>query len=185
MEAVSLWADELRLKSPSMLLETVRRSHGHLPRDGIQRTLAHEICLIPSAERRRLFYDVFALLCTPECIDDRDGGGYTVAHMAAQYGDITILELIRKLRPGALDVPTTNEQRYPMHFAVQAGCIEAVKLIESVAPQSFARHSVENRYPLHTACYNCDVDLVKYVYERYPPAAKARVEAHPHLGTCP
>jgi len=173
---VSSWADELRLKTPASILETVRRLHGRPPRDGNNRTVAHEICLIACAERRRMFYDVFASLCSPEWVDDRDRGGYTCSHMAAQHGDVFILELIRSINSQALDLFNGAEriERYPIHFAAQAASLEAVQIIESVAPKALERKSNDGRFPLHLACYNGDVELVKYIHDRHPPAAKAR-----------
>ncbi|KAK2078940.1 hypothetical protein QBZ16_002630 [Prototheca wickerhamii] len=79
----------------------------------------------------------------------RDGRGYTVAHVAAQYGQTAMLLHLAQRWAAELDAPDADG-RTPLHWAAYKGHADALRLL-LVAGVDAARADAEGCTPLHWA----------------------------------
>ncbi|KAG5233375.1 ankyrin [Salix suchowensis] len=103
-------------------------------------------------------------------IDREDGAlpnGKSPVHAAIERRDKDILEKIEKAKPELLRL-TDEELGNSLHYASSIGFLDGVQfLLQNFHGGAYERDS-EGNYPIHIACKNDSVDVVKEYLDKFP-----------------
>ena len=105
-------------------------------------------------------------------INAQDNDGMTLLHTACNNGSLSIVHYLTSNFQCNVNL-SDNEGNLPLHYAVKSYYDdEVLELVEMVTNEYTQIHSKNNSgiTPLHTACSNCNMDLVKYLvfHKQYP-----------------
>ena len=88
--------------------------------------------------------------------------GQTLLHVAAQTGQLAILQYLISLPKVSIDTPA-DWGRTPIHYAAENGHLKIVQYIVSLNNGSASEVSHDGRTPLHEAASECQTEVVKFL----------------------
>ena len=88
--------------------------------------------------------------------------GQSLLHIAAQFGQLSILQYLMSLPKMSIDTPA-DWGRTPLHYAAENGHLNIVQYIVSLNNGNASEISDDGRTPLHEAASECQTDVVKFL----------------------
>ncbi|KAG5233379.1 ankyrin [Salix suchowensis] len=125
---------------------------------------------VENGKKNGILDDLLALgAAIPTAGEDGDSlpQGKSPVHAAIEQRNIDILKKIEKAKPGLLCL-TDDELGNSLHYASSIGFLEGVQfLLDKFLNGAYERNS-EGNYPIHLACKNDSVDIVREFLEITP-----------------